>query len=151
MRPTTFLSPSLLRMALFGTALLCAGCHGSTATTPSATTTTVADPTETLNFNGTLAVAGSKFFSFPVAVNGRVDVTLVSVGGTGIPPTVALGLGIGNPAGTGCSTTKSVSAQAGIAAPQATGTFAPGTYCVLIADIGNLGGPATFAITIAHP
>lgn len=141
----------LIFATLLGVTLPGAACKGSSTTAPSATTTLpVASPTETLTWSGTLPVGGSKFYSFTVGVNGEVDVTLVSIFGNGVAPGVALGLGIGTPAGTACGTSKTVNAQAGSTA-QATGTFAPGVYCVSLADVGNLSAPATFTITIAHP
>jgi hypothetical protein len=73
------------------------------------------------------------------------------VSGTGVPATVQVGLGIGQPSGADCATTITATAGSQFAAPQATGTFGPGLFCVRIFDVGNLFGPATFAITIAHP
>jgi len=140
---------ALIVATLLGVTLPGAACKGS-STSPSATTPAVASPTETLTWSGTLPVGGSKFYSFTVGVNGEVDVTLVSIFGNGVAPGVTLGLGIGTPAGTACGTSKTVNAQAGSTA-QATGTFAPGVYCVSLADVGNLSAPATFTITIAHP
>jgi hypothetical protein len=94
-------------------------------------------------------VGGSAFYSFNIAVNGTVNVTLTAVGGQGVPATVQLGLGIGTPAGIDCSVTSSVTAGAA-AAPQLTGTFGPGLFCVRVYDVGNLPAPAAFSVTIAH-
>jgi hypothetical protein len=94
-------------------------------------------------------VGGSAFYSFNIAVNGTVNVTLNAVGGAGVPATVQLGLGIGTPAGVDCSVTSSVTAGAGTA-PQLTGTFGPGLFCVRVYDVGNLPAPASFSVTIAH-
>ena len=74
---------------------------------------------------------------------------LNAVGGAGVPATVQLGLGIGTPAGVDCSVTSSVTAGAGTA-PQLTGTFGPGLFCVRVYDVGNLPAPASFSVTIAH-
>ena len=123
-------------------------CSPSTSTT---TTTTAAAPTVTEAFNGTLPVGGFKFYTFNIAVNGTVNVTLNKVSGTGVPATVQLGLGIGTPAGVDCSTQVTATAASTFAAPQTTGTFGPGLFCVRVFDVGNLFAPATFAITIAHP
>jgi hypothetical protein len=148
MRATT---AAILGLILFGSA--CS--HSSTSTSPSTTTgtssTTAAAPTVSESFTGTLPVGGFKFFSFNIAANGTVNVTLNSVSGTGVPSTVQLGLGIGSPSGIDCSATTNVTAGVGTAAPQATGTFGPGTFCVRVFDVGNLFGPANFNITIAHP
>jgi hypothetical protein len=147
MRATT---AAILGLMLFGSA--CS--HSSTSTSPSSTTstsTTPAAPTVSESFTGTLPVAGFKFYSFNIAVNGTVNVTVNSVSGPGIPSTVQLGLGIGTPSGLDCSATVNVTAGITAAAPQATGTFGPGTFCVRVYDVGNLFGPANFNITIAHP
>ena len=68
-----------------------------------------------------------------------------------VPATVQLGLGIGQPSGIDCSATTNVTAGVTAAAPQATGTFGPGLFCVRVYDVGNLFGPANFNLTIAHP
>jgi hypothetical protein len=102
------------------------------------------------SFTGTLPVGQARFYSFNIAQNGTVNVTLNSVSGTGVPTTVMLGLGIGTPAGTDCSTTATVSTASGTTA-QLTGTFGPGLFCVRVYDIGNLFAAASFDVTIAHP
>ena len=148
MRATT---AAILGLILFGSA--CS--HSSTSTSPSTTTgtssTTAAAPTVSESFTGTLSVGGFKFYSFNIAVNGTVNVTLNSVSGAGVPSTVQLGLGIGQPAGIDCSATTNVTAGVTAAAPQTTGTFGPGLFCVRVYDVGNLFAPANFNITIAHP
>src|SRR6185369_11665051 len=146
MRATT---AAILGLMLFGTA--CS--HNSTSTAPSTssttTTTTPAAPTVSESFTGTLPVAGFRFYSFNIAVNGTVNVTLNSVSGAGVPSTVQLGLGIGQPSGLDCSATVNATAGVLTAKPQATGTFGPGSFCVRVYDIGNLFAPANFNITIA--
>jgi hypothetical protein len=135
---------SLLMLALS------AGCGGNSTTAPASTSTSVAAPTTTEAFNGTLPVGGSAFYTFVIGQNGTVNVTLLSVGGSGVPSTVALGVAVGTPSGTGCSGGAVTNATAG-ADPQVTGTYGPGRHCVNISDVGNLGAPATFNVTIAHP
>jgi hypothetical protein len=132
-----------------------AACNDETPTSPtSATTTTVApttaDPVATEEFVGTVSIGGAAFHSFTIEQNGTVRITLASVGGTNVPGSVWLGLGIGTPAGEDCSTTTSLNTQAGSGA-QISGTYAPGIYCARVYDIGNLIAPARFAITIEHP
>jgi hypothetical protein len=148
MRATT---TAVLGLILFGSA-----CSHNTTTSPSATSTTttpatVASPTVSESFTGVLPVGGFKFYSFSIAANGTVNVTLNSVGGAGVPSTVQVGLGIGQPSGIDCAATTSVTAGTPAAAPQATGTFGPGAFCVRVYDVGNLFAPANFNITIAHP
>jgi hypothetical protein len=141
--------------ALLGILLLGSACSHNSTTSPSAsstsTTTTIAAPTVSETFTGTLPVGGFKFYSFTIAANGTVNVTLNSVTGTGIPPTVQVGLGIGQPAGIDCAATVTATAGANFAKPQATGTFGPGAFCVRVYDVGNIFAPANFNITIAHP
>ena len=135
-------------------ALACAGCNDKTtsptSTTTSSTTTTVASPTATELFAGRVSVGGSAFYSFAVAENGTVNVTLADVGGANVPSTVWLGLGIGTPSGEDCATSATVNTAA-TGAAQLTGTYAPGVYCVRVWDIGNLVAVAAFNVTIAHP
>ena len=150
-----FLRAISLVAAALGLCLTATGCDdSSTATSPSdttsSTTPTVAAPTTTELFAGRVGASGSAFYSFSVIENGTVNVTLAEVGGTGVPPTVWLGLGIGTPSGEDCSTATTVNTAAGTAV-HLTGTYAPGVYCVRVWDIGNLAAVAGFNVTIAHP
>ena len=152
MRATT--GPGII--ATIAILVFSAACSHNSATEPSLTststsTTTPATPTITEQFTGTLPVAGFRFYSFNIAVNGTVNVTLKSVTGTNVPSTIQLGLGIGQPSGQDCAATVNATAGSAFTAPQATGVFGPGLFCVRVFDVGNLAAPATFAITIAHP
>jgi hypothetical protein len=135
-------------------ALLGAGCgSGATTTSPSSTPTTPVAPAVTERFVGTLAVGGARFYSFSISAYGTVNATLVSIGGSGIPPTVEVNLGIGTPSGSTCSSTPppvQVSGDAGVTT-LVTAAEQPGVYCVIISDLGNLSGPANFTVTIDHP
>jgi hypothetical protein len=136
--------------AAVAAALLAAACGGGgTTTAPGATP--VAAPTATIVFTDTVPVGGSKFFSFVVGVNGTVNVTLVSISGDNVPPAVTMGLDLGTPSGTTCSSGTTANAQVGVNAPQVTQTEAPGRYCAMVSDIGNLTTPATFTVNIDHP
>ena len=141
------------RIAMFGLVLLAAACSKNntpaptTPTTP--TPTPVTTPTISEVFASTVPVGGAAFYSFNIAANGTVNVTINSVSGVGVPSTVQLGLGIGTPAGIDCTVTNAVTAAAGTAV-QLTGTFGPGLFCVRVYDVGNLFGPAAFKATIAH-
>ena len=140
---------------LVGALVLCGACSHNSTAEPSLTTTssstTAAAPTVSEVFASTLPVGGFKFYTFNIAANGTVNVTLNSVSGAGVPSTVQVGLGIGQPAGTDCSTTVTATAGSAFAAPQVTGTFGPGLFCVRVFDVGNLFNPAAFTVTIAHP
>ena len=140
-----------VRIAMFGWLLLASACSKDSTPTPATPTATapVTTPTISENFTSTVPVGGAAFYSFNIAANGTVNVTLHSVSGAGVPATVQLGIGIGTPAGVDCTVTSSVTAGAGTA-PQLTGTFGPGLFCVRVYDVGNLFGPASFRATIAH-
>ena len=143
----------LLYLVLVLYAATTAACgKSSTPTSPTTTTTTetVVDPTVSERFTGNLAVNGSRFYAFDVGATGTVTLTLDSVGGGAVPTTVWVGLGVGVPDGTDCSTTASLNTQSG-AGPHVSATLSPGTYCARIYDVGNLAAPASFAVTIAHP
>ena len=142
--------------AMLGVLIFCGACSHNSVTEPSntstsTTTTTAAAPTVTETFAGTVTVGGSKFYTFNIAVNGTVNVNLTKVSGTGVPSTVQLGVGIGQPSGTDCATTITQTVSSSSAVPHATGVFGPGLFCVRVFDVGNLFAPATFAVTIAHP
>jgi hypothetical protein len=130
------------------------GCNdGQTPTSPSqttTTTTTVAEPTISEEFTGTIEAGGARFYSFSVESNGTVNVTLTAMTGAGVPPSIWMGLGLGVPSGEDCTATTTINGPSGTT-PQITGTYAPSVYCVRIHDIGNLFAAAQFAITIAHP
>ena len=130
--------------------VLFAGCSKDTTTSPTTTTPTVAAPSITETWTGTLAVGGSRFYSFSVTHNGTVNVTLRSLIENGVDSTAQVGLALGYPAGTGCTANTSVTMAAG-ADPQVTNVYGAGVYCAKIADAGNLSGPAVFNLVIAHP
>ena len=139
---------------MLGVLVMCGACSHNSTTEPSSTSTststTAASPTVTEPFNGVLPVGGFKFYTFNIAVNGTVNVTLNQISGAGVPSTVQVGLGIGQPSGADCAATITATAGSASPAPQATGIFGPGLFCVRVYDVGNLFAPATFAITIAH-
>jgi hypothetical protein len=108
---------------------------------PSDTTTT----TET--FSGTLATQASNVYTFTVAKSGTVKVTLTSVAPTS---TTQIGLGIGTPNGTACTTTSSTPSATAGSSPQISVTQNPGSYCIRVFDSGSLTTTITFSITVEH-
>jgi hypothetical protein len=122
----------------------------SPSTTTATSTQTAASPTTTEEFDSTVAVGGSKFYSFTTTTYGTIQITLTGVSGQFVPSTVMLGVGLGQPSGTDCVTTTSVNAAAGTT-PQVTGTYDAGVYCAKVSDVGNLFAPASFSATIAYP
>lgn len=131
-----------------------AACSGDTPTSPTTTdtttTATAASPAYFEDFCGTVGVSSSAFYSFSVTQYGTVNVTLASMGGTYVPPTVTMGLGIGVPEAEGCPATTTINTAPG-AGPHLSGTYQPGVYCVRINDVGNLYAAGTFVISIAYP
>jgi hypothetical protein len=130
----------------------CASNETPTSPTDSTTTSaaTAASPAFTDDFLGTLEADGASFYSFSVTQYGTVNVTLASVRGRFVPAGLQLGLGLGTPSGTDCSTTQSITSRSG-SSPQLTGAYQAGVYCVRVYDVGNLFGTADFAVTIAYP
>jgi hypothetical protein len=137
----------------FALAVAASSCGGNSTTAPSSTsttTTTPAAPTISETWNSVLPVGGFKIYSFGVGTNGTVNVTLTSVTGPFVPGTVQLGIGIGTPAGTDCTTTQTITGAAASTAQIST-TEPAGLYCARIYDVGNLFAPANFSVQIDHP
>ena len=133
--------------AAAGLALLTTACgKNNSPTTP---TRTPASPTASERYVATMGVGASSFYSFSVAQYGTVNVTLTAVSGFD-DPSVAIGLGLGVPSGFGCTASTNVTASAG-STPQITNVYEVGVYCLRVYDAGNLNGPLTFDVTIAHP
>lgn len=128
-----------------------AGCGDDDAvTTPTSPTQTAADPSVTEVFEGRLPVGTDAFYSFTVNEYGTVTVQFESIGGTFVPSTLMMGIGIGQPSGTDCVTSSTSNTAPGTA-PQLTSVYEAGVYCAKIWDIGNLYGAADFRLLIAHP
>ena len=151
MRATTGVLGTLLGVLVF-----CGACsHNSTTepsnTTTTTTTTTAAAPTVTEAFNGTLPVAGFKFYTFNIVTNGTVNVTLTKVSGTGVPATVQLGIGIPGLNAGSCDMTKTIQARPGTTA-QLTANVETGTYCAGTFDVGGLSTRGVLVTySVAHP
>jgi hypothetical protein len=113
----------------------------SSSTTPAATTSE--------QFASRIQEKGSAWRSINVPTAGDVTIQLVSV----TQANAVMNIGIGTIAGTQCVLAASVdtAANADTVAPQLTRTVAVGTYCVRIADIGNLTQLVDFTIQIVKP
>lgn len=114
----------------------------SSSTTPDVTTTVE-------QFASRIQEKGSAWRSINVPTAGDVTLQLVSV----TQANVVMNIGIGTIAGTQCVLAANVdtAANADAIAPQLTRTLAVGTYCVKIADIGNLTQIVDFTIRIEKP
>jgi hypothetical protein len=135
--------------------VLVAACGKGSTTAPSSTTTTTTTTTTDApvltneTFSGTLGVGATIFYPFTVSASGTVTEALASIGGSGVPSTVQVRLGIGTMDDTGCNAT--VSSIVNTVSPQVTASEQPGTYCANVTDVGNLFAAATFTVTITHP
>ncbi len=120
----------------------CSNNNSSSSTTPSPTITT-----ET--FTGTVGVRGSDMHTFSVTTSGEVDVTLTS---TSPVANIVMGLAVGTPNNNVCTPLAGspVDTAAGTG-PQVMGRVTPGSFCVLVSDIGNATAPVTYTVTVAHP
>lgn len=139
----------LLTIALM--AALTVACGDKTATSPT-TTTTTASSTITVTYSGTLAVGGSRFYSFTNNAAGSVTAFLASVTSpdTKLPVAVPLEIGVGVPAGTGCSTTTTQMVTPGLVSQMST-SLAAGVFCLRVADAGQMRAPVSFAVRFTHP
>jgi hypothetical protein len=133
--------------AAAGLALFATACGKSNS--PTTPTRTPAAASQSERYVATMGVGGSSFYSFSVSQYGTVTVTLTAVSGFD-DPSVAIGLGLGVPSGFGCTPSTTATASAG-ATPQITNVYEIGVYCLRVYDVGNLNGPLTFDVTVAHP
>jgi hypothetical protein len=134
-------------------AAFAAACGGSSDQT------TVMEPTGTTTtdtFTGTLNPPVNGVFqvnvhAFTVATSGgTINITLVSAGP---PPTIQLGLALGNPSSTGtCSIVPGFTTQAaaGSTAQLSAAAVPSGAYCVPVVDVGNVLQPVSYSLTVAH-
>jgi hypothetical protein len=137
----------LLTIALLAALAVACG-DDQSPTEPSSTTSTATAVT----YAGTIDVGGSRFYSFSNAAAGSVTAFLASVTSpdTRLPVGVPLEIGIGVPAGTGCSTTTTQIVTPGLVS-QMTVSLASGVFCLRVADAGELRAPVAFAVRFSHP
>lgn len=126
---------------LLASLAVASGC-GKTVTEPIATTTVE-------QFSSRLQEKGSAWRSITVTTAGNVMLQLVAV----TQANAVMNIGIGTISGTQCVLAASVDTVANAAAvtPQLTRTVSTGTYCVRIADIGNLTQLVEFTVRIEKP
>src|SRR4051812_34534000 len=130
--------------------MMAAACGGSTTAPTVVTTPAATVSTET--FTGTVQPAGTNVHTFTVTTPGTVSVTMTAAGP---PPTITMGLGIGNPNATGgcvfLSGGVTNNAVASATTPHLSGAVSvSGAYCVAIGDIGNAVGPITYSLSVSH-
>ena len=133
-------------------ALVISACTGP----PSTPTTTTAppDPAAAVDvFSVTLPPRGRGSYAFPAPGNANATFTLASLTNppTGRPVSATLQLGIGVPAGEGCSVANAVTASPGLRA-QLASPVVIGTYCIQLSDTDNaLTSAVNFAVRIQRP
>jgi len=130
-----------LRWGAVAAALAFAACGGSSTTTATSPTA----PTTTDTFTGTLGAGGVDLHNFTVSQAGTITVTLASVAPQG---TITVGLGLGQPSGTACSLISTDETARMGSVEQ--GTVGVGSYCVEIYDLGNVQASDTYTITVNH-
>ena len=126
---------------VLGAALFTVGCADPVAPT----TPTPPVPTVTDTFSDTLLVLGSNTHQFTVSTVGGVKVSLNSV-----EPGASVGLGVGTPSVGSCSVIDHIEAVAGQVVQLSGTATVPGSYCVVIYDVGNLVEPAVYTINVLH-
>jgi hypothetical protein len=101
-------------------------------------------------FSGTLLPGGSQSYAFSLAASAPLRVSLSSLTDlTENPLSGSLKLTFGRPQGTGCGSLQSVTVPASLATHL---LFQPsaGTYCVAVADVGQLSAAAVFGVRITQ-
>jgi hypothetical protein len=131
-------------------AAIAAGC-GDNATTTTPTTTSDVRSTET--FGATLNPGQSQFYSFTTISPGTTEITLISIRPSGSVSTTlspVVGLGLGTPQAIDCALSSATTTTPGLKAQVSVATNVS-TYCVKIADLGNLTGAVDYTIRVVHP
>ncbi len=130
----------VLAIALAAVAAACSDPVAPTLPTP-------ATPTITETFSGTLTIGGNNLHQFQVGQIGGLKVTLNTV-----TPSAAVQLSVGTPSNaTGtCSPLSGLTVVAGPDA-QISGTATiRGSFCVSVADVGNLVESVNYTVTVLH-
>jgi hypothetical protein len=138
---------TLVLLAL--TAVMSVSCGNDTTTSP----TTTSDLRNNETFGATLNVGQSQFYAFTTISPGTTDVTLVSIRPSGnVTATLSpvVGLGLGTPQATDCALSNTTNTTPGLKTQLSVATNIS-TYCVKIADIGNLTGAVDYTIRVVHP
>ncbi|HEY2153025.1 MAG TPA: hypothetical protein VGH34_19595 [Vicinamibacterales bacterium] len=106
---------------------------------------TPAVPTATEYFTGTVLVLGSDTKQFVVSQVGGLKVSLLTVS-----PSAAVGVGVGTPSSGSCLALDTINAVAGPGVQMSGTATVPGTYCVIVYDVGNMVEPIGYTLTVLH-
>ena len=130
--------PAIIGLSL---SLPTSGCSDPVA--PPAPTPVV--PTITETFDDTLLVAGANSHTFNVQQVGGLKVSIANV-----TPSAAVILAVGTASVSGCIVIDTqVVVPGSVAQISGTATF-PGSFCVLVSDVGNLVEPVSYTVTVLH-
>jgi hypothetical protein len=122
-----------------------AACNNGGATPVTAPTTTT-----TTTLTGTVQAGGSDFQTFTTAAAGEIDVALTAAGP---PSTITMGIALGNVSAdlTSCTPNASFAIQSPAGTtPQLAANAPAGTYCVVVADVGNAAGAIAYTVVVTH-
>ena len=137
-----------LRSLTFICVLLTASACSERTTVPSQVTQlplTAAATTQV--FTGDLAPGGSQMFAFTIgSIALRVSLgSLTDTNGTPLPQALRVTFGV--PQGTGCGSIQSATTSADLSTHLQV-LVAGGTYCIAVADVGQLTSTATFGVRL---
>jgi hypothetical protein len=139
------------RALILAVSFLCPAC-GSSPTSPSTTSSSTTSTTSLPSFfELTVPQGADSFYSFTQSQNGNMSATLASitVGKSPAAVPIIMRLGVGVPAGEGCAVNNFVDVTPSLTT-EFTATLVPGTYCIDVADIGNLPADAVVSVRYAH-
>ena len=80
-----------------------------------------------------------------------VNVIFNSISGAKVPATVQLQIGIGTLDSSGACSASNLTLAKASSNVALSVIENPGTYCLSLADVGNLLTPASVAVSVAHP
>ena len=120
--------------------------NSACSNSPTAATTTTTPETVTDTFSGTLTHNGASSYAFSVSAAGLVYATLTSVADS----TTLVGLSLGTWTGTSCTVV--LSNDQAVQGTTVTGSVTGiGTLCARVYDVGKVGNPLDYQVTVVHP
>ena len=99
-------------------------------------------------FTGTVSKGTTSYQIFTVQQQGQVDLTLTK---TDPLATVTLGIGISQTSANLCIPVLLAYNNAAQAGTVMSGTAAPGSYCTVVYDVGNVSDTVNYTVTVVHP
>jgi hypothetical protein len=102
--------------------------------------------TMTETFNGVLSAGGASTHLFNVSQAGNLDATVTSLSPQS---SITVGFGVGQVTTGGCALISFT--ESGHVGSDLSGAINPGSYCVMIYDVGNVQGSVSYTLTVVHP